>query len=196
MKIRYIPAFFLWLSLATQGHLRAYDEAVKPVTGLQARDIAARAIAPEYRSNVIAILGPRVDTYVAPLDWYVWFYMPDAVQQGRRVHVVGDQVREIKEGVTEVRRLRIVPYKPAEVIPATDMAVDTSQILGTLATIEQLRGRKIVGTSFELRRSSTFGQVVWNVDVYIQFEGGAEKFGRVVVGARTGQVLAIQRDDI
>lgn len=171
------------------------DEPVRPITGLRARDIAAAAIAPEARANVIAVLGPRVDTYIAPLDWYVWFYMPDAAQQGRRVHVVGDQVREIKEGLTEVRRLRLVPYKPSEIIPAAEMVVDTAQILSTLGTLEPLKGHKIVGTSFELRHSPAFGQAVWNVDVYIRFEDEAEKFGRVVVGARTGQVLSIQPED-
>lgn len=175
------------------GRAPGADEQVKPVTGLQAREIAAKVIAPEHRANVIAILGPRVDTYVAPLDWYVWFWVPDATQQGRRVHVVGDQVREIKEGVTEVRRIRFVPYKQGEIIPAADIGVDTAQILDTVRGLAPLSGLKIVGTSFELRQSSTHGQPVWNVDVHVLRGPDTSKFGRVIVAARTGQVLAIQK---
>ncbi|MCC6352948.1 MAG: hypothetical protein IT577_03625 [Verrucomicrobiae bacterium] len=171
----------------------AADEQVKPVTGLQARDIAAKAIAPEHRANVIAILGPRVDTYTAPLDWYVWFYVPDAAQQGRRVHVVGDQVRDVKEGVTEVRRIRFAPYKSTEVIPAADMAADTAQILGTVRDLAPLKDLKIVGSSFELRQSPSHGQPVWSVDVHVLRGGSVSKFGRVIVAARNGQVLAIQQ---
>jgi len=184
----------LVLAMSCAGHVLAHDEPVKPITGLQARDIAAKTIAPEHRANVIAILGPRVDTYVAPLDWYIWFYVPEAVQQGRRVHVVGDQVRDLKEGATEVRRLRVVPYKPAEVVPAADMTVDTSQILATVRDVGPLKGLKIVGSSFELRQSHVFGQPVWTVDVYVARGGETEKFGRVIVAARNGQVLAVQTD--
>lgn len=177
------------------GRLSAADEQVKPITGFQARDIAAKVIAPEHRANVIAILGPRVDTYVAPLDWYIWFYIPDAAQQGRRVHVVGEQVREIKEGVTEVRRIRFAPYKQGEVIPATDMGADTAQILNTVRGLAPLKDLKVVGTSFELRQSPAHGQPAWNVDVYVLRGTETSKFGRVIVSARTGQVLAIQQSE-
>lgn len=171
------------------------DEQVKPLSAFQAREIAAKVMPPELRANVIAILGPRVDTYVTPLDWYVWFYVPGAMQEGRRVHVVGEQVREIKEGFTEVRRLRFKSYAASEVIPAADMGVDTTQVLAAVRGIAPLKDAKIVGTAFELRQSGPYGQPVWTVDVYVLQDGDVSKFGRVIVAARNGQILAVQPID-
>lgn len=195
MKMRSTALVLAFVAGLFAGRAWGANEQVKPVSGLQARDIAAKVIAPEHRGNVIAILGPRVDTHHSPLDWYVWFYVPGAAQQGRRVHVVGDQVRSLKEGVTEVRRIRFVPYKPAEVIPASEMAFDTPQILETLRGLAPLKDLKIVGTSFELRQSPAHGQPVWSVDVHVLRGGDVSKFGRVIVAARTGQVLAIQKSE-
>jgi hypothetical protein len=175
-------------------HLAAPTNA-KNLTAKQAVELASQSVPPLSRTNLIAIHGERSEITLNPTVWYVWFYEPGAMQNGNRVKVAGGVVQEVREGLTELNRARVLPYEPEEIILSSKFVVDSSEALARLRAIPQLRGAQITSTSFDLRKPATRFSPVWNVRLWGRYGVSAEPrfLGTGEVSAETGEVIRFRR---
>lgn len=184
-------AFFCWLTLVqalAQGTGRG-------MTAFEAIELASRSVPPLSAANVIAVHGERSTVSLNPTIWYVWFYVPGAMQNGQRVRIAGGVVNEVREGLTELGRARVMPYEPEEVILKSKLVVDSPEALARLRRIPELSNAEITSVSFDVRKPATRMSPVWTIRVWGR-AGPAQDvrhLGTGEVSAETGEVIRYRR---
>jgi len=167
----------------------------KALTAKQVVELASKSVPSFARNNLIGIHGERSEISFNPTVWYVWFYVPGAMQNGSRVKVAGGVVQEVREGLTELGRARIMPYEPEEVILPSKFAIDSHQALARLKQIPDLRSVNLTAVSFDLRKPATRFSPVWIIRLWGRYAIGVEPrfLGTGEVSAETGEVIRFRR---
>ncbi len=165
------------------------------LTAFQAIELASKSVSPLSSANVIAVHGERSSVALNPTVWYVWFYVPGAMQNGQRVRVAGGVVNEVREGLTELGRARVMPYEAEEVMLKSKLLVDSSEALARLRRLPELATADISAVSFDVRKPATRLSPVWTVRIWGRSGPSQEErlLGTGEVSAETGEVIRYRR---
>ena len=182
-------AFCLLLSVVT------HEIPAKTLTAKQALNLASQVIPHYAKNNLIAIHGERSDISTLPTTWYVWFYVPGAMQNGTRVKIAGGVVQEAREGLTELKRGRVLAYAQEEVILPQKFNIDSLDALARLQALPPLRGAQITATSFDLRKPATRFSPLWVIRLWGRYNATSKPhfLGTGEVSAETGEVIRFRR---
>jgi hypothetical protein len=163
----------------------------KTVTAMKAKQIASEVVDPATQQRVIAIQGLRSMLSSNPIEWLIWFYDPNALQNGRRVRVSGDQVTEIKEGFTEIGRARLFPYRMEEVIPSNRFQVDSDEALARVMSLGPLKGRKVTSSFWELKKAKGNVPPLWHIMLFTDIGGKEKLLAKVRISAEDGRLIEL-----
>lgn len=163
------------------------------MSAMKAVELAGKQVSPEARKSLLAIRGVKSNLSQSPTEWYIWFYDNTAMQEGKRVRVAGGSVVEIKEGYTELDRMRMAAYKPDETIRQELFKVDSDEVLSRISHHPNLKGLKISSLSYDLRKAKGNVSPVWAVTIYIEKNATEKEFGTAKISAETGQIFDIPK---
>lgn len=161
------------------------------VTAIKAWGIASEVLDPATKQRVITIRGERSMTSSIPIEWLIWFYDPNALQNGRRVRVSGDQVTEIKEGFTEMGKARLFPYRMEEVLPRDRFQVDSDEAFARVTNLGPLRGKKITSSEWELKKAKGNVPPVWHITLYTDVGGIEKLLAKARLSAEDGRLIEL-----
>ena len=164
---------------------------IQNVTAIKAWGIASEVLDPATKQRVIAIRGVRSSLSSMPVEWLIWFYDPNALQNGRRVRVSGDNVTEIKEGFTEIGKARLFPYRMEEVLPRNRFQVDSDEAFARVTNLGPLRGRKITSSIWELKKSKGNVPFVWNITLFTDIGGKEAELAQARLSAEDGKLIEL-----
>lgn len=182
--------FFLALLVLSQ-YLPTFAAPPQTVTATKAWEIASEVLDPATKQRVIAIRGLRSFISPTPVEWLVWFYDPNAIQNGRRVQISGGNVVGIKEGFTEIGRARLFPYQMEEIIPRDRFQVDSDEALARATSLGPLRGRKITSSIWELKKAKGNVPPVWNITLFTDIGGKESELAKVRLSAEDGRLIKL-----
>ena len=161
------------------------------ITALKAWEIASEVLDPATKQRAIAIRGLRSMLSPTPVEWLIWFYDPNALQNGRRVRVSGNNVTEIKEGFTEIGRARLFPYQMEEIIPRDRYQVDSDEAFARATSLGPLRGRKITSSIWELKKAKGNVPPVWNITFFTDIGGKESELAKMRLSAEDGRLIEL-----
>ncbi|MEZ5406036.1 MAG: hypothetical protein R3F23_07660 [Verrucomicrobiia bacterium] len=163
----------------------------KTVTAMKAKEIATGVLDPATQQRIIAIRGLRSMLSPVPVEWLIWFYDPNAIQNGRRVRVSSDNVTEIKEGFTEIGHARLFPYQMEEVIPSDRLQVDSDEALARVMNLGPLKGKKVTSSVWELKKAKGNVPPLWYITLFTEVGGKEKTLAKVRLSAEDGRLIEL-----
>jgi hypothetical protein len=166
------------------------------ITAFEARPYAEKMLNDQSRNKLVRIVGKRGNG-IEPQSWKFLSYDPYAKQNGRVVTITGKAVSEIRDGYSELDHLRVASYKESEIIPISQMKVDSNKAFNVVQNTAQLNKVKITSVQYVLEKTSSKGPVapVWKLTLYADVKGHEKEIGQAKISAETGQVYELKIDE-
>jgi hypothetical protein len=107
----------------------------------------------------------------------------------RSVTVENLHLKEVVDGFVELRKLRVVAYKPSEVMDSARIHFDSAEALEALLTREELHGIAVAESAFELNGVKRELAPFWRITLFARENDDILELGSARVSAETGEVL-------
>lgn len=162
-----------------------------PKTAFEARAIASDKVNESARTKLIQVYGERSKVGLHPVLWRFLFWDGTASQSGRAVTVVNGVVEEIRDGYTELDKLRLAAYKEDEIMDPAQLKVNSNEALKKITKLGSLKDVKLSSTEFLLSKSKGNVQPIWHVKLFADKAGTEVEVGQITMSANTGEMFEV-----
>jgi hypothetical protein len=160
------------------------------LTALPALKIAQRRLRPGVRSKLMSVVSARSGVSLAPQAWRFVFMDPGTSDHGRVVTVAARASSEHPDTVEAFSAIKEENVSSQPVIAQGKLAIDSDQALVHAKGAAKLKG--ITAAQYRLAQARGTSEPMWTLFLFAE---GEEPVVRIQVGAKTGSVRIINRDD-
>lgn len=162
-------------------------------TALATRPQAEKYLNDQAKGNLIKIIGPKNDEgKLAPEVWQYVYYDPFAGKKGRFVQILqGKILLELTDRLVETDRGRLLDYKEEEILPVSELTVDSDAALTAAVQAGGLSDYKLTGADYELLQDKKLGPI-WILNLYGPYKGEEVKAATAKVSAADGKVVSFK----
>jgi hypothetical protein len=166
------------------------------MTALEALNAARRNVNDIAKKSLVQIMGKKGKLGVTPKVWHVVFYDPYAEQNGTLVEVGAGGVESIRDGYTQMNKVRVFAYKMEEIIDASRIKIDSKDVLRILKKTSALSNIEVTGLDLWLRKISKgpLAAGIWRADVFSAPPHSDKeiRIGWAEIHSETGQILDLR----
>jgi hypothetical protein len=161
-------------------------------SAFEARGIANKQLNEKVRDKVIQIFGEQSKVGLYPVSWKILFWDATAAQNGRSVTVKDGAISEIKDGYTQLEKMRLAAYKQDEVIDIKLLKWDSSSALDKVMKMPALKDVKLSTVEFLLTKGDGAVQPIWSLTLFADNAGEKVEIGQVRMSAESGEVFEMK----
>lgn len=162
-------------------------------SAFQARSVAETVLSPHVKGKLIWVRS-LIGTGVNHRRWSFLYFDPYADENGRLVVVQDGAVVKIDQGFVELDHLRMLSYKESEMLPQSELKLDSDAALAAVQTAGNIQNVPLTTVHYKLEMSDENQVPIWSLTLFSDLNHNEVEIGHARVSATTGQVFDLKID--
>ena len=162
-------------------------------TAFQSRAVAETVLSPHVKGKLIWIRS-LIGTGVDHRRWSFLYFDPYADENGRLVVVQDGAVVKVDQGFVELDHLRMLSYKESEILPQSELKLDSDAALAAVKTAGSIQNVPLTTVHYKLEMSDENQVPIWSLTLFSDLNHNEVEIGHARVSAMTGQVFDLKID--
>ena len=162
-------------------------------SAFQARAVAEGVLSPHVKGKLIWVRS-LIGTGVDHRRWSFLYFDPYADENGRLVVVRDGAVVKVDQGFVELDHLRMLSYKESEILPQSELKLDSDAALAAVLTAGQIQNVRLTTVHYKLEMSDENQVPIWSLTLFAELNHNEVEIGHARVSALTGQVFDLKID--